>query len=208
MKKTVWIVIIILLVCLGLIIGVMAWKSCYIGDPQSVTTNVLPDVSEITTQTTTATTEAPPIGAANEKRPFNDDGTGIFFMEMSLDSFKNKVEELGWISYDEPTPNNEYYVKIFPEDPSIYFEFNESNQLVCINVLTENIETQKGLKIGDPESKIRELYGEPTEYNPWEEGFESYYIYTSGNITLSIRASHDTKKVTQWMLGYTEYVKW
>ena len=170
------------------------------------------DVSETTTTTTTTTTTAPPIGNANEKAPINDDGTGIFYMNMSVESFKVKVEELGWTWTD--TNSNEYLpgydlvARISPEDKSMVFTFGDNNQLVCMNVATENIETEKGIKIGDSGKKIKKLYGDPTRYEPWEEGFESYYYYSTGDVVITFSVDHSTKKITQWKLGFAEYADW
>lgn len=204
MKKSVWIVIIVILICLGLIISIFTFKSCQIKEPEDITTNASPYVSMSTSELQPTPTMPPPIGNANEKAPFNDNGTGLFYMDMSFDSFRNKVGELGWISYDEPSPDNTYFVDLFPNDNGIGFNF-ENNQLVYINVLTENIETEKGLKIGDSESQIRQLHGEPTRYNLDEYGVGYYYYQAENGIVLRITVWKET--VDQWRLGYSEYVE-
>jgi len=157
------------------------------------------DVSETTTTTTTTTTTAPPIGNATEKAPMNDDGTGLFFMGMTADAFKAKVEELGWswkdVSEDYMLPNHYYRVKIQPDDHSIFFTFNGNDQLININVGAKNMTTEKGLKVGDPESKIKQLHGTPTDYTQDEYG-QGYYEYVTNNVTLQIRVFN--KEVEQW----------
>ena len=205
MKKVLFIAIIVT-AC----VTFAACNSCNIEEPPITTGTDSPTDKDATPATTTTTTaKAPSIGNATPQAPINDDGTGIFFMGMSADSFKAKVEELGWscdeADYGEPSPSSQYYVN-FPDENRIYFVF-EDNQLAYINVSTDGIETEKGLKIGDSESKIKKLYGQPTNYIPWEEGFASYYYYTNGGITLCIEVSHNTKKVTQWQLGLIEYIQ-
>jgi len=164
------------------------------------------DVSETTTTTTTTTT-APPIGNATEKAPMNDDGTGLFFMDMPFETFKIKAEELGWTTYDSPAFSGNTYSANLSTDDVIYFTFNKNNQLVKMNVLTSCITTEKGLKNGDAESRIEQLYGQPTNYESWEDG-RNLYEYSNGDIILSICVVRETQKVYQWKIGYTEYVDW
>lgn len=203
MKKVLFIAIIVT-AC----VTFAACNSCNIEEPPITTGTDSPTDKDATpATTTTTTTKAPPIGNATTQAPINDDGTGLFYMDMSVVDFKLKAKELGWIVYDEPLPDGSYYVKLFDGEPGIYFVF-ENNLLIEMYTNYENITTEKSIKVGDPESKIKQLYGEPSRYELWEEGSESYYYYDNGDITLSFQVNHGTKIITQWQIGLTEHVKW
>ena len=94
------------------------------------------------------------------------------------------------------------------QPPPTYLDFGDS--LIYVNVTTDNIATEKGLKVGDAESMIKQLHGEPTKYIQGDDN-NSWYKYITGecdagDLVLYITV-HDGK-VSRWQFGRAQYIKY
>jgi hypothetical protein len=134
-------------------------------------------------------------------------------LNMTVESVMEKVENVGWIiefykdseymhsvkEYDVYS-DTEYSAWLFQCD------FNSNNNLIRISTNSELILTIEGLRVGDAESKVKELYGEPDYYH--EEGYGiNRYGYDLGKFALELNASDG--KVDDFRIslkGYTQYL--
>lgn len=72
------------------------------------------------------------------------------------------------------------------------------DRIVEVDITNASYKTARGIKIGDPLTKVQELYGEEDVYSPSRMG-EPFYVYTRGESpeALSFKIDPATKKVVR-----------
>jgi hypothetical protein len=157
-----------------------------------------------TTKTTTPVSTAQNL--KKEQSPINDDGTGMFSLGMAIDEFETIAKQNGWevefagyskrlaiVSHDINRPESEEY------------EFDETGKLLKISTIDKNLTTSKGLSVGDSEARVKELYGEPDEYEEGAPnmmaGFHFFTYYTNEKVKIDVEVGSDPKCVVSWSLS-------
>jgi len=148
--------------------------------------------SDITTQPTT-TQQATTMREINNADVVQTDIEGIFYLGQSPEDFLSILEDEGMqVEETRLTPGDRIaewdgFFSFSSEEIRAWFNPDEQN--VRFNILTPDLATNLGIRVGDNKERVFELYGNNFTNDPYEG---LWYYYTYDDLTIGFLMPLDT----------------